>query len=161
MIVVSNTSPLINLALIGQLNLLQQLYDQVVIPQAVYDEIVVAGAGQPGATEVETYDWIKVKQVSNQPMVTSLQVDVDIGEAEAIVLAVELKPDLLLLDERKGRLVASRLGIKFTGILGILIEAKRRGLITEVKPLMDVLIEQIGFRVSINLYQHVLQVAHE
>jgi uncharacterized protein len=89
--VVSNTSPLINLAQIGQLNLLQQLYDQVVVPQAVYDEIVVAGAGQPGATEVETYDWIKVKQVTHQQMVTSLQADVDIGEAEAIVLAVELK----------------------------------------------------------------------
>ena len=85
----------------------------------------------------------------------------DIGEAEAIVLAVELKPDLFLLDERKGRVVASRLGIKFTGVLGILIEAKRSGLIAKVKPIMDVLIEQVGFRVSIKLYQQVLQVANE
>jgi hypothetical protein len=161
MIIVSNTSPLINLAHIGQLNLLQQLYEQVVIPPAVYDEIVVAGAGQPGATEVESYNWIQVKQVTHQQMVTSLQFDVDRGEAEAIVLAVEIKPDLLLLDERKGRLIASRLGIKLTGVLGILIEAKRHGLITEVKPIMDVLTDQVGFRVSISLYQQVLQVANE
>ncbi|MEN8218371.1 MAG: hypothetical protein ABFS56_18775 [Pseudomonadota bacterium] len=87
MIVVSNTSPLVNLANIKQLNLLKELYGQVIIPQAVYNEIVVAGAGQAGATEVETFS-------SNQQMVTTLQVDVDVGEAEAIVLAVELKPDL-------------------------------------------------------------------
>jgi len=161
MIVVSNTSPLVNLANIEQLNLLKELYGQVIIPQAVYNEIVVAGAGQAGATEVETFDWIFVRQVSNQQMVTTLQVDVDIGEAEAIVLAVELKPDLLLLDERKGRLVASRLGLKFTGVLGILIEAKRKGLIPAIKPIMDVLIGEVGFRVSPKLYQQILQTSNE
>jgi len=161
MIVVSNTSPLINLAHLGQLHLLQQLYGQVVIPQAVYDEIVIAGAGQPGAMEVKTYDWIEVMQTTNQQMVTLLQVDVDIGEAEAIVLAIELKPDLLLLDEHKGRQVASNLGIKFTGILGVLIEAKNHKLIDAVKPIMDALIEQAGFRVGSTLYQRVLQIANE
>jgi uncharacterized protein len=161
MIVVSNTSPLINLANIGQLQLLQQLYGQVIIPPAVYDEIVIAGAGQPGAMEVKTYDWIKVEQISNQQMVTLLQVDVDIGEAEAIVLALELKPDLLLLDERKGRQVASNLGIKFTGILGILTEAKNHKLINAIKPIMDDLIKQVGFRIGSKLYQRVLQIANE
>jgi hypothetical protein len=159
--VVSNTSPLINLANIGQIHLLQQLYGQVIIPSAVYDEIVIAGVGQPGAMEVKTYDWFKVKQISNQQMVTLLQVDVDIGEAEAIVLALELKPDLLLLDERKGRHVASNFGIKFTGILGILIEAKNNQLINAIKPIMDDLIKQVGFRVSSKLYQRVLQIANE
>ena len=153
MIVVSNTSPLINLANIGQLHLLKQLYGQVIIPPAVYDEIVIAGVGQPGAMEVKTYDWFKVEQISNQQMVTLLQIDVDIGEAEAIVLALEMKPDLLLLDERKGRQVASNLGIKFTGILGILIEAKNNQLINAIKPIMDDLIKQVGFRISSKLYQ--------
>jgi len=60
MIVVSNTSPLINLAIVGHLTLLQRLYDQVSIPQAVYDEIVIIGADQAGAVEVETFDWIQV-----------------------------------------------------------------------------------------------------
>jgi predicted nucleic acid-binding protein len=86
---------------------------------------------------------------------------VDIGEAEAIVLALEFKPDLLLLDERKGRQVASNLGIKFTGILGILIEAKNKKLINAIKPIMDDLIKQVGFRVSSKLYQRVLQIANE
>ncbi len=161
MIVVSNTSPLINLANIGQLHLLKQLYGEVIIPPAVYDEIVIAGVGQPGAMEVKTYDWFKVEQISNQQMVTLLQIDVDIGEAEAIVLALEMKPDLLLLDERKGRQVASNLGIKFTGILGILIEAKNNQLINAIKPIMDDLIKQAGFRISSKLYQRVLQIANE
>jgi predicted nucleic acid-binding protein len=161
MIVVSNTSPLINLANIGQLHLLKQLYGEVIIPPAVYDEIVIAGVGQPGAMEVKIYDWFKVEQISNQQMVTLLQIDVDIGEAEAIVLALEMKPDLLLLDERKGRQVASNLGIKFTGILGILIEAKNNQLINAIKPIMDDLIKQVGFRVSSKLYQRVLQIANE
>ncbi len=144
-------------------------------PSAVYDEIVIAGVGQPGAMEVKTYDWFKVEQISNQQMVFEgkvfsskklyprnlLQVDVDIGEAEAIVLALELKPDLLLLDERKGRHVASNFGIKFTGILGILIEAKNNQLINAIKPIMDDLIKQVGFRVSSKLYQRVLQIANE
>jgi predicted nucleic acid-binding protein len=161
MIVVSNTSPLINLANIGQLHLLKQLYGEVIIPPAVYDEIVIAGGGQPGAMEGKIYDWVKVEQISNQQMGTLLQIDVDIGEAEAIVLALEMKPDLLLLDERKGRQVASNLGIKFTGILGILIEAKNNQLINAIKPIMDDLIKQVGFRISSKLYQRVLQIANE
>jgi uncharacterized protein len=159
--VVSNTSPLLNLATIGQLNLLRDLYGQVILSPAVYHEIVVAGAGQPGAQEVEASDWLDVRPVSNQSLVTALQVDVDIGEASAMVLALELKADLLLLDERKGRLVASRLGLKMTGVLGILIEAKRHGLIAAVKPILDALIGQVSFRVSSQLYQEVLKMAKE
>jgi hypothetical protein len=159
--VVSNTSPLLNLAAIGQLNLLKELYGQVILPPAVYHEIVVAGAGQPGSSEVQRSDWLEVRPVSNQPLVTALQVDVDVGEASAMVLALELKADLLLLDERKGRLVASRLGLKMTGVLGILIEAKRHGLISAVHPILEALIGQVSFRVSPQLYQEVLQIAKE
>jgi len=159
--VVSNTSPLLNLATIGQLNLLKELYGRVILPPAVYHEIVEAGAGQPGAKEVQASDWLEVRPVINQSLVTALQVDVDVGEASAMVLALELTADLLLLDERKGRLVASRLGLKMTGVLGILIEAKRHGLISAVKPILDSLVEQVSFRVSPQLYQEVLQMAKE
>lgn len=161
MIVVSNTSPLVNLATVGQLDLLRQLYGRIIIPQAVYHEIVVVGAGQPGAVEIKTFDWIETQQATDRILVTSLELELDIGEAEAIALATALKADLLLLDERKGRLVASRLGLKFIGLLGILIEAKHKGLIVEVKPIMDDLITKAGFWISQQLYQHVLQVVGE
>jgi predicted nucleic acid-binding protein len=160
-IVISNTSPLVNLAAVGQLQLLQQLYDQVIIPSAVYHEIVVAGAGQPGAKEVKAYDWIKIRQVENRTIVASLQLEIDEGEAEAIALAIELEADLLLLDERRGRAIASSLGLKFIGLLGVLVEAKHQGLITAVRPILDGLITKSGFWIHRSLYDRVLQAVGE
>ncbi|MCT7983462.1 DUF3368 domain-containing protein [Laspinema sp. A4] len=94
----------------------------------------------------------------NPSFVIALQQEpLDPGEAEAIALARELNADRLLIDERKGRAVASRLGIKLTGVLGILIVAKRRELITEIKPLIDELIDISRFRVGDELYARVLQ----
>jgi len=161
MIVVSNTSPVINLAIVNQLNLLPQLYGKVVIPQAVYDEIVLEGAGQAGAEEVEQSAWIEVRQVTNRPLVTSLESDLDLGEAEAVVLAVELKAELLLIDERKGRAIADRLGANSIGLLGVLVKAKHDGLIPAVGPVMDSLMTKAGFWISQELYDHILQVSGE
>ncbi len=125
MIIVSNTSPIINLAAVGQLELLRQLYGKIIIPQAVYHEIVIVGAEQPGATQVETFDWIETNQVTDQAM------------------------------------VASRLGLKFIGLLGTLIQAKHKGLILAIKPILDDLIGKSGFWVSHKLYDRVLQAAGE
>jgi hypothetical protein len=161
MIVVSNASPIINLAAVERLDLLRQLYGQVTIPQAVYDEMVVAGAGQPGATKVATSGWIKTRQVTNETVVAALRLELDPGEAEAIALAVELKADSLLLDERKGREIALRLGCKTVGLLGILVEAKHTGLVPAVKPIMDELIERAGFWITASLYDRVLQAVEE
>lgn len=161
MIVISDTSPIVNLAAVGQLELLRQLYSKIVIPQAVRHEIVVVGAGQPGAIEVEASDWIQTHQVTNRTMVSSLQLEVDDGEAEAIALAAELKADLLLLDERRGRIVVSRLGLKFIGLLGVLIEAKYRGLVPAIRPILDDLIGKAGFWITRELYDRVLQAAGE
>jgi hypothetical protein len=161
MIVVSNASPIINLSHIGQLHLLQQLYGRVIIPTAVYREVVTAGAGQAGAAEVDQSEWMEVLQTSNRPMVIALEADLDVGEAEAITLAMELKADLLLLDERKGRAVAKQLGLRFIGILGILVEAKKQELIPAVRPLLDELRAGAGFWISEELYGRVVQAAGE
>jgi predicted nucleic acid-binding protein len=161
MIVVSNASPIVNLAAVGQLDLLRQLYGKVLIPRAVHNEIVIVGRGQPGAAEVETFDWIETRRVTDWIVVASLQLELDDGEAEAIALAAELKADLLLLDERKGRVVASRLGFKFVGLLGVLVEAKHKGLILAIRPVLDNLIGKAGFWISRDLYEHVLQAAGE
>ena len=161
MIVVSNTSPIINLAAVGQLDLLRQLYGQIMIPQTVYIEIVGIGAGQPGADEVAASDWIQTRQVANRTAVTALQLELDDGEAEAIALAVEASPDLLLLDEALGRAIASRFGLRFIGLLGCLVEAKKMGLVSAVQPIVDDLIEKAGFWIGRPLYERVLQAAGE
>ena len=161
MTVVSNTSPIINLAAIGQLTLLQPLYDRIRIPQAVYLEIAVTGAGQAGAREVRQFDWISRCTVADRALVSALSIELDPGEAEAIAAAVELHAELLLIDEQRGRAVAQRLGLRVIGILGILIEAKHRGLIKTVKPLLDALITRAGFWVRKDLYTRVLQAAGE
>ncbi|MBI4787378.1 MAG: DUF3368 domain-containing protein [Chloroflexi bacterium] len=156
MIVVSNTSPIINLAMVGHLDLLHRLYGEVAIPQSVFDEIVLSGQGLPGSTEVQTCGWIQTRRATARTAVMSLELELDEGEAEAIALAVELKADLLLIDERKGRLVAARLGVRFVGLLGVLVEAKHRRLVTAVKPVLDDLIAKAGFWIGQELYTRIL-----
>jgi predicted nucleic acid-binding protein len=159
MIVVSDASPLLNLAIIGQLNLLSKLYGKVVVPPAVYDEATVSG--MPGTGEVRTAPWIVIKQVENQPLVTAIRLQIDRGEAEAIALATEIQADLLLVDERKARAVANRFNLRFTGLMGILIEAKQKGHIPAIKPVIDRLRTEANFWISEPLYKQVLQTANE
>jgi len=155
--VVSNTSPLINLAWIGQFGLLRELYSEIDIPTAVWREIVVEGAGQPGAKEVSAAPWINIRAVENQNLVLALHRELEPGESEAIALSIEQKADLLLMDERLGRQTAQYFGLNYTGLIGILIEAKHKGLITSIKKYLDDLIERVGFRISRRLYLKILQ----
>ncbi len=160
--VVSNTSPIINLAAIGELDLLRELYGTLTIPDAVYDEIVVRGRGQPGADEVQQFSWFVRQSVSNRALVVQLKGSgLDVGEAEAIVMAVEANAPLLLMDEKLGRAAAMRVGIRVIGLLGVLIEAKSRGHIAAVRPLLDALRAGPGFYIAPALYSQVLQQAGE
>ena len=158
MILVSNTSPINNLASVNQLSLLQQLYESIIIPEAVYRELTTVTVA--GSQEVQTLSWFKKQNITNTELVEKLNLELDRGEAEAITLALEINAELLLIDERLGRIVASRLGIEFTGVLGILLEAKSKGLITQVKPLLDQL-RISGFWMREQLYNQVLNLANE
>jgi hypothetical protein len=135
-IVISDTSAITNLAAIQHLQLLPQLYNQVTVPEAVYRELVDIQPPVPGTLEAQTATWLEARQVIDREIMKRLQEEVrlDPGEAEAISLALELDADLLLIDERHGRAEANRLGIKITGLLGILVEAKRKNLIIAVRP---------------------------
>ena len=157
MSIVSNASPLINLARIGRLDLLRQLYGEILIPEAVWHEVVVEGAGRPGADEVRTASWLKKQSVANTQLVRALRQELDAGEAEAIALALEIQAERVLMDERLGRETARHLGLRYTGLIGVLIEAKHRGLIDEVGPQLTALRTLAGFRVSDALYVRVLQ----
>ncbi len=106
-------------------------------------------------------DWIKQVPVQNQILVESLKVMLDEGEAEATALAAELGADLLLIDERHGRKMRQRLSVKVLGLVGLLIEAKRKGFLDEIRPCVDALINQAGFWLSHTVYIRALQEAGE
>ena len=159
MIVVSDTSPLMNLAVVGRLDLLQRLFHEVLIPQTVYDELVVDG--KAGETEIRSAPWITVAAVSNDTLVTQLQQTLEKRESEAIALADQTKASLLLIDESKGRAEALRLGLEVTGILGVLLRAKERQLIPSVKSVLDEMMTRAGFWVDEELYRTILVRANE
>lgn len=161
MIIVSNTSPISNLAKVGQINLLKQLYKTVLIPTAVHDELLDERAGETVVKAVKSAIWLKIQPVQNQELVNELRNIINLGEAEAIALATEVNASRLLIDERLGRQVAINQGLRIIGVFGVLLSAKQQGLITGVKPIMDDLISQANFRVSSKLYADVLIAANE
>lgn len=163
MIIISDTSVITNLAAINHLQLLPQLYKHIIIPTAVYRELADIDPPVPGTKEVQSAQWIEVKSVATPTIVQQLQQDLklDPGESEAIALALELHADLLLIDERRGRAEANRLGLRITGLLGILVEAKQRQYISAVKPLMDNLVAMAQFRIAPQLYKRILEMVDE
>lgn len=161
MTVVSNTSPIFYLSSIGQLDLLRQLYGEIAIPAAVLQEITNVGNTDASARVVPTLSWIKTEPVTDRVFVNRLRTELDPGEAEAIALAVQLSAGRLLMDERLGRAAAMQAGLQVTGVLGILIAAKQNDFIQEVKPLLDTLLDRVGFWVDAQLYAKVLRAAGE
>jgi len=133
------------------------------IPEAVYRELADIDPPVPGTLEVQRASWLEVREIVNREVVERLQDEVrlDSGESEAIAVALELNADMLLIDERRGRAKADRLGVRITGLLGILVEAKQKNLIVAVKPLIDELIAKSEFRVSSALYSQILNVVDE
>jgi predicted nucleic acid-binding protein len=159
MIVVSDTSPILSLALIGRLDLLREIYGSIVIPEAVRQELMVTE--RSGAQEVSQAAWIITRPIDLDVVLKLLQREVDRGEAEAIGLAVQLNADVLLIDERQARRLAQYLELNIVGLLDVLQEAKQRQLITSVKPVLDDLIARARFRLSHKLYLHTLHTAGE
>ncbi len=161
MSVVSNASPLINLARIGRLDLLRLVYAEVHIPKAVWREVVAAGAGMPGADEVRSAGWIHREAVSNRQLVHALEEHLAPGEAEAIALAVERQAEVLLMDERLGRETAKHFGLAPVGLVGVVVEAKRKGIVDSVAPLLRALQEQARFWLGEELVWRVLRAEGE
>ncbi len=146
---VTNSSVLIALSKIGQLSVLSQRFpDGVLLPQAVWQEVVGTGAGQSGAQEVASASWLIVREVANESLVSLFQMELDAGEAEAIALFSEEPVEAILLDEKNARRVARRMGLPVLGTVGILIWAKQTGLIPTLKEQLDALQTQGQFRLS-------------
>jgi uncharacterized protein len=135
--VVSNTTPLINLAGVGLLELLPKLYGSITIAEQVLAEY--EAKGRPADLDLRAASWLTVSTVViPEDLATAL----DAGEAATITLAEQLKPRIVLLDERRGRRIALRRGLPVVGTGSMLVEAKRAGLIVAVAPVLDLMVAQ-------------------
>ena len=156
---IGDSGPLICLARINQLELLPRLFDQILVPPEVWNEVTVRGQGHPGAYEVSQVTWMTIQEPDPQ-LVKPLSILVDAGEAEAIALAQTIDDGTILLDDARARKVAQRLGIKQIGTIGLLLRAKRRGLLEKIRPQIDGLVEN-GIYIRKELIDAVLKTAGE
>jgi len=148
MIVVSNTTPLIGLGRIGRFDLLREMFGQIIVPQAVQAEILAIGKeADPILSAFRAASWISVQPVSDQLAVGVLLDELDLGEAETIVLGHEMKADWVLMDEKKGRRKLTELGLPKIGSIGILINARQTGKIASLGAELALLRQQ-GFSLS-------------
>lgn len=159
MIIVSDSSPLISLARANYIFVLPKLFGAVIVPEAVMLEIQSAPEGAP-EIDLRTQPWLKSLAVKDRQKLYSLEATLDRGEAEAIVLALELKADRLLVDERKARAKAQFLGVRVIGVLGILLQAKREGLIPKIAPALAAL-DSAGIWIADELRNEALRSAGE
>ena len=159
--VVADAGPVIHLSMIGSFDLLTALYDRIMVPSLVFDEVTVRGAGLPGSAELSQADWVEVARHDSQAhLFRLLGTEIDPGEAAAICLAVANQADLLLSDDRKARAAAEALGLQVKGTLGILTETKRRGMIASLGPrLWD--LQAKGVWLGDSLIERVLKEAGE
>jgi len=160
MIVVSDTSCISNFLFINELDLLQKIYSKIFIPLAVYNEILALEKSGKDLNYLKSREWILVEKDFTRNISLLPPKNIDAGEAEAIDLAIYLKADRLLIDERKGSIFAKELGITTIGLLGILKIAKENHFISSVKKLLDQLIDN-NFWLSNQLYNIVLNSVNE
>lgn len=158
--VVSDTSPIRALAHLERLDLIRDLFGSMIVPPSVVQELRYP-RWSTLALDVEQVPFASVRAPQDRGRVEALRALLDTGEAEAIVLALEVHPEALLMDEREGRAIARQLGLRPLGVLGLLLRAKERALIEEVTPLVDRLRDELRFFVSDELREEVRQLARE
>lgn len=160
MIVVADTTPLLYLSRIGRLDIARALYVEVFVPHEVHEELVEKRPDADGVNELRAADWIVVVEAPTSiPVDESVLSALDAGEAAALRLAFERRA-LVLIDERAGRRAAHSLGLAVRGTLGTLVEARLRGVVQAVAPVLTEL-ERNGFRASPELRAWALQAAGE
>jgi predicted nucleic acid-binding protein len=159
--IIANSTPLINFAAIRRLDVLENLFKNIYIPLAVESELLTKGERYPTAAEIRKAEFIKPLEVKNTLLANTLKLELDDGEADAIVLALEQNGKLLLLDELAGRIIAENYGIPFTGSIGCLVEAKRLGIVSKIKPMLDDMQDKARFWINPSLYHRILETNEE
>lgn len=161
MVIISDTTTLSNLLVVGKTHLLRSLYQEITIPPAVRDELLAFTAMRAAVEEFLAETWVRVDAPTDAISLKLLRISLDGGEAEALALAVEHKADLLIVDEQAARKAALHRGLRIIGLLGILLEAKREGLIDSVQVVINELILKAGFWINPALKREVLNEAGE
>ena len=144
-VVISDSSCLILLSKIGRLDILKGLYQEIFIPEAVYEE--VTAKKDTAESLLKTSDWIRVCKVIDRDRLEDMPPQLHLGEREAILLYTDLNADLIIIDDNNARKEATRRGLRITGIIGILARAKDAGMIPAVRPLVEQL-EREHFYIS-------------
>jgi len=144
-IVIADSSCLIGLSKIGQLNILPQLFGKIIIPEAVYHEVVIRGEGRAGAEEVKNADWIEKQKVKNELAVRAFRINLGFGESEVIALTNECQADFIILDDWKARQTAEELKLSVIGTVAVLQKAVEKGIIEDLPFILENL-RNAGFR---------------
>ena len=150
-----DSSCLIGLAQIGIFGLLREVFAEIFIPGAVYEEVVVKGRGEAGSAETESAvkdGWVSMKAVNDEIAVNALTTNLGKGESEVIILCKELGFDYALIDERTAREKAALMSVKTMGVLGVMDLAIEMGFAIDKKRLVKQL-REVGFRISDKLYE--------
>ena len=158
MVVVSDTSAITNLIQLGLLDILHTLFGEILLAEAVKKEL----DHLPNQSAVlDTKEWIKIAAIQDTHLLQELLLSLDEGEAASIILAIEKQADYLIIDESEGRKTAQKFKIRITGLLGVLVRAKQKGLIPALMPIMNELVINMKFRIHTELYEEVLKQAGE
>ncbi|WP_339134930.1 MAG: hypothetical protein WGN25_16635 [Candidatus Electrothrix sp. GW3-4] len=144
-IVIADSSCLIGLCKIDKLFILEKIFKNILIPEAVYHEVVIKGKGRPGAEEVKNSDWIERRKAKNRLAVKALRMSLGPGESEAIILAEECKADFLIFDDLKARQTAEELGLSVVGTVAVLKKAWGKNMIESFEAALTDL-DNAGFR---------------
>ena len=150
--VVVNTTPLIALSHVGQLDILKKLYGEIIIPKAVYRELSAKTESICKKAVDRSLEWIRVENIKNQMAKTMYKTQLHDGEVEVMILSKEIAADVVIIDDANAKKHAKYLGLPVTGTLGVLIKAKREGLINELKPILYQMTEN-GIYISQSLIE--------
>ena len=158
-VVISNTSPIFYLHRLRRLDLLQKLYQEIIVPKAVVAELEAGRRQGEDVPEIDSYEWIKIRAIRS-PQILGLSTDFGPGETEVLALALEESDSLVIIDEKLARRIARLRGLRVTGTAGVLLKAKQEGHILAVKPFLDRL-QEIHFHLSDNVRTLILSIAEE
>ena len=158
-IVIADTSPLLNLALIDRLDLLRSQFSSLSVPETVRAELLAGDAGTERLESLLESEFVSIATPQRDDLVRELRTELDAGEAAAIALAIERDADLVLIDERDGRQVARRHDLSVTGVVGIPLRGARRGEVS-IEPALDEL-RDAGFWISDDLYRRAIDAAED
>lgn len=157
--VIVNSTPLIVLGNIGKLELLKELYEEIIIPRAVFEEVTIKN-DNANLKLLQNKEWIKVLEVKDKTNRKMYQSKLHDGEVEVMMLANEISADLLIIDDNAAKKTAKFLGYTVTGTLGVLLKAKLEETVDEIKPILSEMLQQ-GFYISPQVLEMVLKTAKE